>query len=163
MYEGMTGKVYQEGDAIVRQGEVGECMYVISSGKAEVLVKKGRKQVRIATLGPRDFFGEMALFDREKRSATVRAMNEVQAIAMDKKTFEKQITKMPWLAFSVLERMSRRIREIDRDLVKLKKVTEKPAVRKTAAKPKAATKPAAKKTAAKPKAAAKPSARKTKR
>ena len=163
MYEGMTGKVYQAGHDIVRQGEVGDCMYVISSGKAEVLVKKGRKQVRIATLGPRDFFGEMALFDREKRSATVRAMNEVRAIAMDKKTFEKQITKMPWLAFSVLERMSRRIREIDRDLVKPKKVTAKPAARKTAAKPKASAKPAAKKTAAKPKASAKPAARKTKR
>jgi len=146
MYEGMTGKVYQEGDVIVRQGEVGDSMYVISSGKAEVLVKKGSKQLRIATLGPRDFFGEMALFDREKRSATVRAMNEVHVIAMDKNTFEKQIIKMPWVAFSVLERMSRRIREIDRELVKLKKVNKKPAARKTAAKPKAATKPAAKKT-----------------
>jgi CRP-like cAMP-binding protein len=132
MYEGMTGKVYQQGDVIVRQGEVGECMYVISSGKAEVLVKKGRKQVRLAILGERDFFGEMAIFDRERRSATVRAMGEVRAIAMDKKTFEKRIVQMPWLAFDVLEKMSRRIRETDRDLVKLKKVAKQPArARKT--------------------------------
>jgi CRP/FNR family cyclic AMP-dependent transcriptional regulator len=134
MYADMTGKVYQKGDVIVRQGEVGECMYVISSGKAEVLVKKGSKQVRIATLGPRDFFGEMAVFDREKRSATVRAVSELQVIVIDKKTFEKTITKMPWLAFGVLEKMSRRIRETDRDLLKLKKAAKQSApARKTKA------------------------------
>jgi CRP/FNR family cyclic AMP-dependent transcriptional regulator len=127
MYADMTGKVYQKGDVIVRQGEVGECMYVISSGKAEVLIKKGSKQVRIATLGPRDFFGEMAVFDREKRSATVRAVSELQVIVIDKKTFEKTITKMPWLAFGVLEKMSRRIRETDRELLKLKKAAKQPA------------------------------------
>jgi CRP/FNR family cyclic AMP-dependent transcriptional regulator len=134
MYADMTGKVYQKGDVIVRQSEVGECMYVISSGKAEVLIKKGSKQVRIATLGPRDFFGEMAVFDREKRSATVRAVSELQVIVIDKKTFEKTITKMPWLAFGVLEKMSRRIRETDRELLKLKKAAKQPApARKTKA------------------------------
>jgi len=127
MYAEMTGKVYQKGDVIVRQGEVGECMYVISAGKAEVLVKKGSKQVRIATLGPRDFFGEMAVFDREKRSATVRAMSELRVIVIDKKTFEKTIIKMPWLAFGVLEKMSQRIREHHRELVKAKKAAKQPA------------------------------------
>lgn len=127
MYAEMTGKVYQKGDVIVRQGEVGDCMYVISSGKAQVLVKKGSKQVRIATLGPRDFFGEMAIFDREKRSATVQAMSELQVIVIDKKTFEKTIVKMPWLAFGVLEKMSQRIREADRELLKLKKAAGQPA------------------------------------
>ena len=127
MYEGMTGKVYQQGDVIVRQGEVGECMYVISKGKAEVLVKKGRKQVRLAILGPRDFFGEMAVFDRERRSATVRAISVVQVIAIEKKTLETKILQMPWLAFRVIEKMSRRIRETDRELVKLKKVAKQPA------------------------------------
>ena len=132
LYEGVTGKVYQEGDVIVRQGEVGECMYVISKGKAEVLVKKGRKQVRLAILGPRDFFGEMAIFDRERRSATVRAMGEVCVISIEKKSFEKMILKMPWLAFRVIEKMSRRIRENDRELAKLKKVAKEPArARKT--------------------------------
>ena len=125
MFEGMTGKVYQEGDVIVHQGDVGECMYVISSGKAEVLVKKGRKQVRLAILRERDFFGEMAIFDRERRSATVRAMGEVRVIAIEKKSFEKMILKMPWLAFRVIEKMSRRIREDDREFVKLRKALEK--------------------------------------
>jgi len=128
MYKGMTGKVYQDGDVVVRQGEVGDCMYMISSGKAEVLVKKGSKQVRLAVLGPRDFFGEMAIFDREKRSATVRAKGELRVIAIDKENLEKRIIQMPWLAFSLLEKMSSRIRQADRELVKAKKLA-KPAAR----------------------------------
>ena len=125
LYEGVTAKVYQEGDVIVRQGEVGESMYVIASGRVEVLVKKGRKQVRLAILGPRDFFGEMAIFDSETRSATVRAMGQLEVFAIEKQTFKKIIRQMPWLAFRVLEKMSRRIREDDREFVKLRKALEK--------------------------------------
>ena len=126
LFAGMKVKRYEEGDVIVHQGDVGECMYVIASGKAEVLVQKGRQQVRLAILGPRDFFGEMAIFDRERRSATVRAMGEVQAIEINQKTFENMIRLMPWLGFRVIEKMSRRIRENDRELVRLTKVTKRP-------------------------------------
>ena len=91
MNTGFIGKVYQGGEVIVRQGEVGECMYVIQLGKVEVLEQKGGKEVRLAILGESDFFGEMALCDRETRSATVRAMGKVQAITIDKKTFQKRV------------------------------------------------------------------------
>jgi len=120
LFSELKGKVYQKGDVIVRQGEEGQCMYVVASGKVEVLVQKGRKQVRMATLGPRDFFGEMAIFDSEKRSATVRALGEVQTIVIEKKTFEDMVRYMPWLAFRVVEKMSQRIRELDRELVRHK-------------------------------------------
>jgi CRP-like cAMP-binding protein len=120
MGTGFIGKIYRDGEIIVRQGEVGECMYVIESGKAEVLETKGRKEVRLAVLGPSDFFGELAIFDRETRSATVRAMGEVRAMTMDKKTFQKRVLEDPWLAFRVLEKMSRRIRELDRKVVEPK-------------------------------------------
>ena len=125
MSTGFIGKIYQDGEVIVRQGEVGECMYVIETGKAEVLEKKGRKEVRLAILGPSDFFGELAIFDRETRSATVRAMGEVRAITMDKKTIQKRILEDPWLAFRILEKMSQRIRELDRKVVAPKRVTKR--------------------------------------
>ena len=78
MDTGFIGKVYRDGEVIVRQGETGEGMYVIQSGKAEVLEQKDGREVRLAVLGESDFFGEMALCDRETRSATVRAMGKVQ-------------------------------------------------------------------------------------
>ena len=126
MSPGLIGRVYKDGEVIVRQGEVGECMYVIVSGKAEVLVQKGGKEVRLALLGPRDSFGELAIFDRERRSATVRAMGQVRTIILDQKTFEKSVIDQPWLAFRVLEKMSQRIRELDREVVELKSAAKRP-------------------------------------
>jgi CRP-like cAMP-binding protein len=126
MSPGLIGRVYKDGEVIVRQGEVGECMYVIVSGKAEVLDQGGGKEVRLALLGPRDSFGELAIFDRERRSATVRAMGQVRTIILDQKTFEKSIIDQPWLAFRVLEKMSQRIRELDREVVELKSAAKRP-------------------------------------
>ena len=126
MSPGLIGRVYKDGEVIVRQGEVGECMYVIVSGKAEVLDQEGGKEVRLALLGPRDSFGELAIFDRERRSATVRAMGQVRTIILDQKTFEKSVIDQPWLAFRVLEKMSQRIRELDREVVELKSAAKRP-------------------------------------
>ena len=126
MSTGLTGRVYQDGEVIVRQGEVGRCMYVIVSGKAEVLDQAGGKEVRLAVLGPKDSFGELAVFDRERRSATVRAMGQVRTIILDQKTFEKSVIDQPWLAFRVLEKMSQRIRELDREVAELKRAAKRP-------------------------------------
>jgi len=126
MSTGLIGKDYKDGEVIVRQGEAGTCMYMIVSGKAEVLDQEGGKEVCLAILGPRDSFGELAIFDRETRSATVRAVGQVRTIIIDKKSFERSVVESPWLAFRVLEKMSRCIRELDRELVELKRAAKRP-------------------------------------
>ena len=126
MYAGFLGRVYRDGDVIVRQGDAGECMYVIQSGKAEVLDQRGGKEVRLALLGESDFFGEMALFDRDTRSATVRATGEVRVISMDKNTFTQRVLEDPHLAFRILQKMSRRIRDLDYELARLKNERQEP-------------------------------------
>ena len=120
MEKGALGKVYRSGEAIVRQGEVGDCMYVIQAGQAEVVQEKEGKEVRLALLGEGDVFGEMALFDRETRSATVRALGETRVLTVDKRTFLRRVHEDPSLAFHILQRMSRRIRELDAELFRLK-------------------------------------------
>ena len=118
MSPGALGKLYHDGDIIVRQGEEGNCMYVIQRGEVEVLLKKGDKDVRVAVLGEGDFFGEMALFGREVRSATVRAKGEVTALTLEKKSFLRRVHEDPSLAFSILEKMSQRIRNLNAQLNK---------------------------------------------
>jgi CRP/FNR family cyclic AMP-dependent transcriptional regulator len=114
-------KTCKHGDAIVREVDVGECMYVIVSGKAEVLKQQGAEETCLAVLGPGDFFGEMAIFDRETRSATVRAKGDVKAMPLNKVTLQKRIVEDPYLALRILEKMSKRIRELDRQVVAPKK------------------------------------------
>lgn len=123
---GGLGKVYRPGEVIVRQGDVGDCMYVIQSGKVEVVKEKDGKEVRLAELGEGDFFGEMALFEKDVRSATVRPLGEVRVLTVDKKMFLRKIHDDPSLAFMIMKRMSRRIRELDEALMRI--TSERPAV-----------------------------------
>lgn len=119
MVTGGLGKVYRDGEEIVRQGETGDCMYVIQTGQAEAIQGKEGKEVRLAVLGEGDVFGEMALFERMPRSATVRALGEVRVLTIDKKTFLRQVHEDPSLAFRILQKMSYRIRELDTELFRL--------------------------------------------
>lgn len=120
METGALGKVYRDSEAIVHQGEAGDCMYVIQTGQAEVLQEKENKEVHLAVLGEGDVFGEMALFEREARSATVRALGNVRVLTVDKKTFLRRVHEDPSLAFRIMQKMSYRIRELDAELVRLK-------------------------------------------
>ena len=119
MVTGSLGKVYVDGEEIVRQGETGDCMYVIQTGQAEAIQGKEGKAVRLAVLGVGDVFGEMALFERMPRSATVRALGDVRVLTIDKKTFLRQVHQDPSLAFRILQKMSYRIRELDTELFRL--------------------------------------------
>ena len=120
MGTGELGKVYSDGEVIIRQGEAGDCMYEIQGGKVEVIQEKSGKEICLAVLGKGDFFGEMAIFEHDVRSATVRALGEVRALTIDKRTFLRRITEDPSLAFRIVERMSHRIREMNNKLVRLK-------------------------------------------
>ena len=120
MVTGGLGKVYRDGEEIVRQGETGDCMYVIQTGQAEAIQEREGKEVRLAVLDVGDVFGEMALFERMPRSATVRALGAVRVLTIDKKTFLRQVHEDPSLAFRILQKMSYRIRELDTELVRIK-------------------------------------------
>jgi CRP-like cAMP-binding protein len=122
MKTGVLGKVYNDGDVIVRQGEPGDCMYEILEGTVEVLREKNSQEVCLAVLSKGDFFGEMAIFEREVRSATVRAMGEVRAITIDKRTLMRRISEDPSLAFRIVEKMANRIREMDVEIERLKAI-----------------------------------------
>jgi CRP-like cAMP-binding protein len=120
MKTGKLGKVYSDGEVIVQQGETGDCMFEILEGKVEILQEREGKEIRLNVLDKGDFFGEMAIFEKELRSATVRAMGEVRALTIDKRTLLRRISEDPTLAFRIVERMSRRIRDLDNEIVQLK-------------------------------------------
>jgi CRP-like cAMP-binding protein len=112
------GKEYKEGEVIVRQGETGNCMFVIQGGEVEVVAEADGKELKLRTLGPNEFFGEMALFEKETRTATIRAIQPTRVLTIDKKNFLGGIHEDPSLAFRVVKTMSHRIRDLTNRLAK---------------------------------------------
>jgi len=117
---GTLGKMYQDGESIVRQGEVGDCMYVIQEGQVEVVVEKAGEEVRLMVLDTGELFGEMAIVERQVRMATVRALGQARVLTIDQKNFLRRIHEDPSLAWNVVQTMSRRIRELAEEVARLK-------------------------------------------
>ncbi|MEJ2264333.1 MAG: cyclic nucleotide-binding domain-containing protein [Anaerolineales bacterium] len=120
MRTGELGKTYQDGENIVRQGEMGDCMYVIQEGQVEIICENNGEEVCLAIREAGEFFGEMAIFERTVRSATVRALGPARILTIDKKKFLRRIQEDPTLAFRIVEIMSSRIRELSEEVSQLK-------------------------------------------
>ena len=106
------GKKYKKGDVIFRQGDIGDCMYVVQKGEVEACAESDGKELRLRTMGPNEFFGEMALFEKEMRTATIRATKDTRVLTIDKKSFLGGIHEDPSLAYRIVETMSHRIRDL---------------------------------------------------
>lgn len=112
------GRAYEQGQIIFRQGEPGNCMYVIQSGEVEIFREIDGKEVRIAVRGEGDFFGEMSIFEQETRMATARANKKAAVLTVDKKSLLRRFQQDPSLAFRIVETMSRRIRELTEQVLR---------------------------------------------
>ena len=122
MTNGALGKIYKDGEVIICEGEDGHCMFVIQEGEAEVIMQGVEDQeIRLGVRGEGEFFGEMAIFDRDVRSATVRALGDARVLTVDKKNFMRRVHEDPSLAFRLVETMSRRIRELGEEVARLQK------------------------------------------
>ena len=120
MKESALGQVYQDGEAIVRQGESGDCMYVVQEGRIRIYVERDGKEVLLRE--PEDdeiVIGEMALFGSHVRSATVRAHGRARVLTVDKKAFLRRVHEDPSLALTILRTLSRRVRELSDEVARL--------------------------------------------
>ena len=118
---GALGKDYADQEAICRQGEPGDKMYVLQAGRAVVLQENAGTEVVVGELTAGDVFGEMSIFDRQPRSATVRAKGKARILTLDKRSFLRRVHEDPSLAFRILQKMSLRIRSLDEELSRLKR------------------------------------------
>ena len=83
MVSGALGKMYRDGEEIIRQGKTGESMYVVQSGRVEVVQKTDNGGMQhLAYLEAGSFFGEMSVFEKEVRSATVRAQGDARVLTV---------------------------------------------------------------------------------
>lgn len=97
---------HEAGTVIAREGEPGIGLFVIADGQAEVTIG-GKKK---ATLGPHDFFGEIALLDGGPRTATVTAKTDIKLLGLTEWVFRGLMQEHPSIAIKTLEAMAGRLR-----------------------------------------------------
>ena len=97
------------GKALVTEGETGHEFFVILSGKAKV-TRHGRK---IATVGPGDAFGELALLERAPRNSTIVAESDMELVVLGQREFAGLIDEVPGFARKLLAGMAKRLRDAD--------------------------------------------------
>lgn len=103
---------FSAGDVIVKEGDEGVGFFLITTGKVAV-TKEGRE---LNSLGVNEFFGEMALLDNYRRSATVTATEQTKCLALLRSDFIAELRSNADLAVEMLVLMSRRLRDADERL-----------------------------------------------
>jgi CRP-like cAMP-binding protein len=110
------GKAYKDGQVIFKEGEAGECMFIIHEGEVRITKKVQDKETTLAIFGPGEFFGEMAIIDNEPRSASATSAGDSKIIILNREVFENQIKSNPKIIMSILKKMSKRLRNADRQI-----------------------------------------------
>jgi len=109
---------FEPGSFVFREGEHGNCMYVVLQGDMEVMKRsKGGADIRVAVLGPGDWFGEMAVIDVQSRSATVLAASpsrlmKIAAPDLDR-LYRFDVKSYALIVLNIARELSRRLRVTD--------------------------------------------------
>jgi CRP-like cAMP-binding protein len=101
--------VVPSGTLLVEQGEPGLLFFVVLAGTASV-VRDGRS---VSSLGPDDYFGELALLDEGPRSASVTSDTEMTLLVIRQRHFQRVLEASPALTHRLLRAMAGRLRDVD--------------------------------------------------
>jgi CRP/FNR family cyclic AMP-dependent transcriptional regulator len=102
---------FEPGDVLISEGELGESLFLIAAGRVRV-EKRG---VRVTDLGERECVGEMAILDSEPRSATVRAIEPVTALRIEREDFYDLLQEKLEIAQAIIKVLTRRLRRTTDD------------------------------------------------
>ncbi|XEU32785.1 cyclic nucleotide-binding domain-containing protein [Tistrella bauzanensis] len=100
---------FDPGDTVFSEGEVGDAVYIIVEGSAEVQVATPRGPLKVADLGRNDVVGEIAILCDVPRTATVVAASPVTALRISKELFYQLIAQVPQMAIEIMRELARRV------------------------------------------------------
>lgn len=104
-------RIYSADEAIVREGDVGVGMYVILSGEVDIVQRgaEGEVDIKLATFGPGDFFGDQVLLDESPRTASAIAREPTRAVGFFRPDLLELIERNPRLGLKIVMRLSHMI------------------------------------------------------
>jgi len=110
---------FAAGEAVFREGDASSTCYVVRSGRARAIREHpDGRQITLATFGPGDIFGELAMFDDDLRSATVEATEELATLAIARNDMRRFMRAHPEIAVKLAVALARRLREANERLAR---------------------------------------------
>ena len=106
-------------EVVFREGDDSDTCYVVRTGRARAVREHGDgRQITLAQFGPGDIFGELALFDTERRSATVEAVDDLEVVAVLGSDMRSLMRRHPDIAVKLVIALGRRLREANERLAR---------------------------------------------
>lgn len=95
---------------LFKEGDVGDRLYIVVTGKVQILIDKDGEEIHIATLKENDVLGELALFDAETRTATARCEGACTFLVIERNDMEQLVHEYPAIAFGFIKVLISRMR-----------------------------------------------------
>jgi CRP/FNR family cyclic AMP-dependent transcriptional regulator len=113
------GREYPAGTVIFREGDPGAEMYVIQSGRVNIVKSVRGTEKVLVTLGPGAFFGEMAIINQKPRSASAVVLEDARLLVIGPKTFDSMIRSNGEIAVRMIKVLAQRLQEADEQIENL--------------------------------------------
>jgi CRP-like cAMP-binding protein len=110
------GKKVPAGTVLFQEGDRGEVMYIIQSGKVKISKRLRGVEKTLATLEKGEFFGEMAILNDKPRSAAAETVEASDLLVIDRKTFDTLIRGNPEITIRFIKRLADRLREANEQM-----------------------------------------------
>lgn len=105
---------FKPGQVIIREGEPGDLLYVVTEGRAQVVIRDADgNELGLSEVGPGDFFGELSMLTNLPRSARVRALEDVTTLALGRDDFFEFLRTHAHAAIDVMVELGGRLHEND--------------------------------------------------
>ncbi len=110
---------FEAGEVVFKEGDEGSTCYIVRSGRARAVREHADgRSITLAHFGPGDIFGEMAMFDGERRSATVESIEATDAIAILSVDMHRLLREYPDISVKLMAALGRRLRETNERLAR---------------------------------------------
>jgi CRP/FNR family transcriptional regulator, cyclic AMP receptor protein len=108
---------FAPGQVVFREGDASDTCYIVRSGRARAVREHaGGRTITLATFGPGDIFGELAMFEDERRSATVEAVEQTSVVAVLGPDMRRLMVEHPGISARLVIALGRRLRETNERL-----------------------------------------------
>ncbi|MBL8674134.1 MAG: cyclic nucleotide-binding domain-containing protein [Rhodospirillales bacterium] len=107
---------FDPGQELCHQGDMGDAMYVILGGSADVLIDSSGGQIKVAELKKNGFVGEIAILCDVPRTATVVAHDRLTTLKITKETFFRMVTEFPTMAVEMMRELAHRLEDTNQKL-----------------------------------------------